>query len=206
MTKAAAKKKSRKKSRAVVAASSTIERPEAGVPRSDTIPGLNGGTLYRGAASGGRGPAPGTGGRPTSLLRSNLTAILETGVDNIRAIAEGKLVEKKRFRVLDLLPYVELECPNCGIEGAREALRAKLASDDYMYQTIECEVSATAKDRLSAYDLAGKYGPGTVKQIGVETVRDKVVETLDYLRGRLDPALFEEVKVGLRVIWVVRAA
>lgn len=171
--------------------------------RGGTIPGRNGGTLVPGA---GRGPEPGHGGRPTSALRANLTAILETGVDNIRAIAEGALVERKRFRVLDLLPYVDLTCPNCGTEGARESLRAKLASDDYLFQTIECEVSATAKERLSAYDLAGKYGPGVVKQIGVEVVRDKVVETLDLLRDRLDPKTFDEIRPLLRDIWVVRAA
>lgn len=201
--KPAARKKSRAKSRAPVAAASTIERPASGVARGAPIPGRNGGTLIPGA---GRGPEPGTGGRPSSHLRASLTAVLEKGVPEIERIAMGQLVERKRFRVLDLLPFVTLECPNCGTEGAREALLVKLRSDDDIFQTIECDVSASAADRVRALDLAGKYGPGVVKQIGVEVVREKVIETLDLLRERVDPALFAELRPLLRDIWVVRAA
>lgn len=204
--KSASKKKSGRKSRSRSTVVAPVPRPEAGVPRGDTIRLRTGQELPRGAASGGRGPEPGHGGRPPNLLRSNLTDVLAKGVPAIEAIAMGMLVERKRFRVLDLLPYVELECPNCGVEGARESLKAKLRSVDDIFQTIECDVSASAADRIRALDLAGKYGPGVVKQIGVEVVRDKIVETLDLLRERLDPKMFDELRPLLRTIWVVKAA
>lgn len=201
--KSAAKKKSRAKSRAVGGVPATIERPEAGVPRGAPIPGRNGGTLIPGA---GRGPEPGKGGRPTSLLRSNLTAVLEAGVPHIAAIASGQLVEKTRARIRDLAPY--LKCANCGEGGSGSPGLGMVIADaeNHMYVTIEVEQSATAADRIRALDLAGKYGPGAVKQIGVEVVRDKVVETLDLLRERLDPKIFDELRPLLRDIWVVKAA
>jgi hypothetical protein len=203
-----AKKKSRPKSRPKSEAAPTIERPDAGVPRGGLIRQKHGGAIGPGAAAGGRGPAPGTGGRPKSSLREKLRDIFEGRVAVIEQIADGEAIHRTRIRVADLVPYVKFDCANCGADDVgKQMIEATLLRPiDDQYVTIEGTVSASPKDRLAALDLAGKYGPGVVKQVGVEVVREKVVETLDYLRDNLTEADFERVRLGLRSIWVVKAA
>lgn len=203
--KKAAKKKSRRKSGTPSRALTTVERPEAGVPRGADNPGLNGGTLIPGA---GRGPAPGTGGRPKSVLREKLHDIFQSRTGIIEQIADGVVIHRTRIRITDILPFVKLDCRKCKDPEAGKAAIEGLMNDpvDDCFVTIEGTVSATPKERLAALDLAGKYGPGAVKQIGVEVVRGKVTDTLDYLRQNLTEADFDRVRAGLREIWVVKAA
>lgn len=199
-------RKSRPKSRTAVVVASPVPSPDAGVSRGAANPGLNGGTLIPGA---GRGPQPGTGGRPKSILREKLHDIFQSRTEIIEAIADGEAIHRTRIRVTDILPFLILECPNCGTEGKelKEKLVISMANPiDDLYRTIEGTVSASPKERLQALDLAGKYGPGVVKQVGVEVVREKVVETLDFLRENLTEADFERLRPGLKSIWVVKAA
>lgn len=165
-------------------------RPPRGVGRGAVIPTTRGKLI----AGAGRGPQKGTGGRPPSILRSGLTEVLERGIPEIEKIARGDLVHKTRVRVADLSGL--LECANCG-----EASLVLSDPENHLYTTVESLESASPRDRLKAYEVAGTYGPGAVKQISMETVRDKVQETLNIIRAHVTPEVFETMKPELRAAW-----
>lgn len=158
----------------------------------------NGGALIPGA---GGGPQPGAG-RPTNELRHKLTTVLDKGVPVLDQIAQGQVVNRRRFKVADLLPHVALNCPNCGEHDLKEKLDLSLLDLEYgMYMTIEIMESASAKERIAALALAGDFGPGKVKQVSTDTVREKVRETLQIVREALTPEQYLPIHERLRELW-----
>lgn len=160
----------------------------------------HGGALIPGAGGGAHpGQQP---GRPTNELRAKLTNVLEKGVPVLQQIASGEVVNKRRFRVGELLPHVNVDCPNCGEQGLKERLQLMLADPEYgQFATIEGMESATAKERIAALALAGDFGPGKVKQVSTDMVREKVRETLRILRDAIPPELLVDVLPLLRELW-----
>lgn len=63
------------------------------------------------------------------------------------------------------------------------------------------EVSAEVADRLRAIDMLAKYGLGTVKEISVENVRDRVKGTLDVIRKHVSPEQMQAMTPELRQVW-----
>lgn len=62
-------------------------------------------------------------------------------------------------------------------------------------------ISADVSDRLRAIDLLFKYSIGTVKEVSVESVRDRVKKTLDVIQGRVAPEQYASIVRELRPIW-----
>lgn len=65
----------------------------------------------------------------------------------------------------------------------------------------EIQVSADIGDRLKAIDMLAKYGLGTVKEISVENVRDRVKQTLDVIRKHVSPEQMQAMTPELRQVW-----
>lgn len=70
----------------------------------------------------------------------------------------------------------------------------------------EMLVSADVSDRLKAIDMLGKYGLGTVKEISVEAVREKVRETLRIVAEHTSPEQRAVIFRELRPVWTSAGA
>ena len=68
--------------------------------------------------------------------------------------------------------------------------------------TIVGDVSASVKDRLSALDYGAKYGAGTLKEVSVENVRERVRATLDAIREALPADQADAIIATIRPLWV----
>ena len=76
---------------------------------------------------------------------------------------------------------------------------AKMRGADGKETTIE--VSADVSDRLKAIDMLAKYGLGTVKEVSVENVRERVQKTLDVIRKHVSPDQMTAMTPELRQVW-----
>lgn len=65
----------------------------------------------------------------------------------------------------------------------------------------EIQVSADVSDRLKAIDMLAKYGLGTVKEVSVENVRERVQKTLDVIRKHVSPEQMTAMTPELRQVW-----
>ncbi len=65
----------------------------------------------------------------------------------------------------------------------------------------ETFISADVSDRLRALDLLAKYGLGTIKEVSVEDVRERVQRTLDVIQERTSPEQFVSIVQQLQPIW-----
>jgi hypothetical protein len=70
----------------------------------------------------------------------------------------------------------------------------------------EMMVSADVSDRLKAIDMLGKYGLGTVKEISVEAVREKVKETLRIIGEHTSPEQRVVIFRELQPVWTSAGA
>ena len=102
----------------------------------------------------GRGPAPGTGGRPPSLIREQLRGSFTERIAFLNSVADGVPIVRQRVLVMDVAPH--LCCPTCGELSGLQLKDLKAA-----VQEIEVVGSASVKDRLQAVDMTAKYGLGT---------------------------------------------
>jgi hypothetical protein len=65
----------------------------------------------------------------------------------------------------------------------------------------ETLVSAAIGDRLKAIDTMGRYGPGTVRELSTDEVRERLRETLAIIRRALPEPAAVEVITQLREVW-----
>lgn len=63
------------------------------------------------------------------------------------------------------------------------------------------EVSADVGDRIKAIDMLAKYGLGTLKEVSVENVRERVQDTLQVIRAQTSPEQATSIIAALRPIW-----
>lgn len=103
-------------------------------------------------------------------------------------------MQRSQIRLLDVLPYVV--CANCG----ESELKAKEDETAGLVE-IDAMVSASPKDRLAALDLAAKYGLGTLREISIENVRERVQGTLEVIRQHCPPELVRQMLPALRAQW-----
>lgn len=65
----------------------------------------------------------------------------------------------------------------------------------------ESVVNVEVSDRLRAIDLLGKYGLGTVREVSIEDVRERVHRTLDVVQERTSPDQCAAIIEAIRPIW-----
>lgn len=117
----------------------------------------HGGALKTGGNPGNRGGS----GPPPSALRDRLRGAMADRIPVIEQIADGEAMVRKEFRVIDVLRHVH--CPKCGGGLAMNVTDAIEA----MSITVLGKTSPSSRDRISAIDLAAKYGLGTKDEISV---------------------------------------
>lgn len=151
---------------------STDKSTASGLPVGALIPQPHGGAIRNGGTNVG-----GTG-RPRSALRDRLTGSFEDRITVLEHIADGK-VEVRLVGV----------CEACGHEG-----------DPLTLDEIKAATPAIA-DRLKAIDLMGKYGPGSVKELSADVVRDKLTQTIRIISEALAPEQAEALLVRIEPVW-----
>ena len=111
------------------------------------MPGLNGGSLRRGGATGGRRRGA---GRPPSIIREKLRGSFEKRIKILEQIADGEFVphlpkDVKRGDICTCGAYKRDAAAECICMASNNATMAEYA----------------VSERLKAVDLLGKYGMGT---------------------------------------------
>lgn len=157
-------------------------------PSANGRRGRNGGRLQSGNPGNRGGP-----GRPASALRDRLRGSFDQRVAVIEAIADGEPTVHTTVPLSAILPHVT--CSACsGSVIARDPSHLELIE-------IDARTSASPRDRLTALDLAAKYGLGSLKEISVESVRERVRETLAVIRQHCPAPLAAQIVAELRPIW-----
>lgn len=117
-------------------------------------------------------------GRPPSDLRQRLTGAFAARVPILEDFADGKVT----LRVVG-------KCEKCGHEGeplTTEEIKAALPQ---------------IGDRLKALDLMGKYGPGAVKGVVEDDVRERLKQTLQIIMAELPADVAEPLLGKIEVVW-----
>ena len=83
----------------------------------------------------------------------------------------------------------------------RERLRGSLDERVAVLEEIADNPDASDRDRIKAVDILGKYGLGTVREVTVEDVREKLRTTLELLRQELDEDQADHLIGRLQTIW-----
>ena len=83
----------------------------------------------------------------------------------------------------------------------RAKMRGSLADRIAIAEGIADSEAASDADRLRAVDLLAKYGLGTMKEVSVENVRERVSKTLDVIRARCSPEQAQAILAELRPVW-----
>lgn len=112
-------------------------------------------------------------GAPPSELRAQLRGSFAERIATLEQFADGAMPLKER-------------CPACGFEQA---------------STLATALPVDASDRLRALDMLAKYGLGTVKEVTVENVRERVMATLAVIRQRCSEEQAAAIVAELRPIW-----
>lgn len=66
---------------------------------------------------------------------------------------------------------------------------------------LQTEISADISDRIKAIDMLAKYGLGTLKEVSVENVRERVQATLTVIRQHTSPDQAITIINALRPLW-----
>jgi hypothetical protein len=148
----------------------------------------HGGAIRRGSLPGN---TPGTGA-PPSVLRDRLRGSFAQRVEIIEQIADGVPMQRAAFPLAAILQHAS--CPRCG---------DNLKPNDVMSMLVEIDgqVSASPKDRISALDLAAKYGLGTVKEISADNVRDRVTKSLEIISRHVSVEQRSAIFAEMRPVW-----
>ena len=83
----------------------------------------------------------------------------------------------------------------------RERLRGSLDERVAVLEEIADNPDASDRDRIKAVDVLAKYGLGTVREVTVEDVREKLRTTLELLRQELDEDQADHLIGRLQTIW-----
>lgn len=83
----------------------------------------------------------------------------------------------------------------------RERLRGSLEQRVQVLEEIADDPEADSRDRIRAIDVLAKYGLGTLRELSVEDVRDRLRQTIAIVRGNLPPERVPVVLMELREVW-----
>ena len=83
----------------------------------------------------------------------------------------------------------------------RERLRGSLEERIEVLEEIADDPNSADRDRIKAVDILGKYGLGTVREITLEHVRERLRQTLELLKLELDEDEADRLITRLKGIW-----
>ncbi len=83
----------------------------------------------------------------------------------------------------------------------RERLRGSFEERVRVLEEIADDVSADPQDRVRALDMMAKYGLGTVRELTVDQVRDRLRETVTIIRESLPSSQASKILLRLREVW-----
>ena len=83
----------------------------------------------------------------------------------------------------------------------RERLRGSFEDRVTVLEEIADDEAADPQDRIRAVDTLAKYGIGTLREMSVESVRDRLSDTLQVLREELPPEQAAHIINRLREVW-----
>ena len=83
----------------------------------------------------------------------------------------------------------------------RERLRGSLEQRIEVLEEIADNPDALDRDRIKAVDILGKYGLGTLRELSVEDVRERLRATLELLKQELHEDDADRLIARLRGIW-----
>jgi len=83
----------------------------------------------------------------------------------------------------------------------RQRLRGSFEDRIRVLEEIADDTSADCQDRIRGLDVLAKYGLGTVKEVSVDEVRERVRRTVEVIRNELPENLTTHVINLLRDIW-----
>lgn len=154
-----------------------IEQPHGGALLAGGVPGNRGGT-----------------GRPRSEIRDALVESFDGQREFVNDVVKGKAMVKARWPLSACAKH--LKCSDCG--GKR------LTGDeptDLDVIEITVEVSPTVKERLLAVDMNAKYGIGTLKEVSLDAVRERMKETLKVIQMHTSVEQFAAIVREVRPLW-----
>ncbi len=83
----------------------------------------------------------------------------------------------------------------------RERLRGSFEDRVNVLEAIADDEEADPQDRIRAVDTLAKYGIGTVREVTVDQVRDRLRATLDVIREALPTKQAATIIARLREVW-----
>ena len=83
----------------------------------------------------------------------------------------------------------------------RDRLRGSFEDRVSVLEAIADDKEADPQDRIRAVDVLAKYGLGTLHEISVEQVRDRLRDTLQVLREELPSEQAAHIINRLREVW-----
>ena len=83
----------------------------------------------------------------------------------------------------------------------RERLRGSFEDRVTVLEEIADDEAADPRDRIRAVDTLAKYGIGTLREVSVERVRDRLRDMLQVLREELPPEQAAHIINRLREVW-----
>lgn len=83
----------------------------------------------------------------------------------------------------------------------RERLRGSFEQRVPVLEGIADDQKADPQDRIRAMDVMGKYGIGTLKELSLDEVRERLRQTLQVIRQELSREVADTITERLRVVW-----
>lgn len=152
-----------------------------------------GGALLRGGSPGNRGN-PNALGVPPSLIRSQLRGSYDQRRVFLNDVVDGVVMVQTEVPLSAIIPHVI--CSACsGPVAAKDTV-------DAFFLMVPAKQTASVKDRIAALDQMARYGLGTLKEVSVENVRERVAATLGVIRAQCSPEQAESIVNALRPVWV----
>ena len=83
----------------------------------------------------------------------------------------------------------------------RERLRGSFQERVRVLEDIADDPNVDPQDRIRAIDVLAKYGLGTLRELSVDDVRDRLRKTIAIVREHMAPDRVTEVLTRLREVW-----
>jgi hypothetical protein len=83
----------------------------------------------------------------------------------------------------------------------RDRLRGSFAERVLVLEAIADDDQADPQDRIRAIDVLAKYGLGTLRELSVDDVRDRLRKTIAIVREHMAPDDATVVLTRLREVW-----
>lgn len=135
------------------------------------------------------------GAIPTAAIRGRLRGAFGDRVAVLERIADGEAVEETVVSLADLVKHVS--CPSCG----KQLIPDEPDPREQRFITIKARRSARVMERLAAMDTMAKYGVGMTREVSVEEIKQRLIQTIEVLETQLSASDAERVMRALRPIW-----